>query len=364
MPLERLPSEIVEWIVESLPLRDICSLRLTGRTLASHVVQECFKASLRCKRVEVSRQGLGKFIAGLRRNNLLCLLQRLTMVAPVYNTLELEACLEQRTTTVPQRAPNGRFEELGSRKLGEKEVEQVEKELLLLQHLQRDHSDWLTRGEDVSLLSQALASLAEHGVRLRTICLEVAVFRLDATTPLLPLYGGGWKHIWAAAGSLTKALFASLAASGTCVAELNVFDTARMQRCSVPCDVFSTLDFSSDATRTTLANLESLSISISDKIILQSENEPMNLEDYSSDVNSGNDDWDWGRWRTHEELQSEAERQDNLSGLSSMLHLCSALQMLSISYCKLTRKGDPLPILSDRDSSCDFRSCSSHMCKC
>jgi hypothetical protein len=107
MSLQDLPPELTERIIILLPLSDISSLRLTNRCLASKAAQKHLKASFRTKAVELTEQRLRLFVAVTASGSLGCLLQDLTIIAPVYNTLELTTRIEKKTAKIAQLDENG-----------------------------------------------------------------------------------------------------------------------------------------------------------------------------------------------------------------------------------------------------------------
>jgi hypothetical protein len=102
MSLQDLPPELTERIMIVLPLSDISSLRLTNRCLASKSAQKHLKASFRTKTAELTEQRLRLFVAVTASGTLGCLIQDLTIIAPVYNTLELTTRIEKKTAKVAQ----------------------------------------------------------------------------------------------------------------------------------------------------------------------------------------------------------------------------------------------------------------------
>lgn len=330
MPFEACPPEVIELIVKLLPLHDNCNLRLTSRSLASKATQDHFKANFQAKRVELSRTELHKLVTATESPGLVCLLRQLTLVAPVYNPSELEARLRHKAIDIPSWDEDGLIE-LKSQDLGDEDLRRTKEDLHKLRQLQSEHSDFIERKEDVALLRQALTNLSTHGVTFRSISTHVAVYRIDAITPIRPLYGGGWRHIWKAAAEGVKCLFESLANSGLCVEELDLFSSSEMQRCSLACDQLSSIDFDSASMRSCLENVQVLSMSISDKVIRKSQREPTDFEDYSVT----NELESFGRFRSSEDILEEASAESSFSGLSSMLRHCHQLQDLDISHSEL-----------------------------
>ena len=332
MALEDLPPEILERTVVLLSLRDVCALRLSSRTLASKATQDYFKTFFTRKRVEVTELGLQKFVDCTAAGGLNSLIKHLTLVAPVYNTLELEFGLENKVTTAIVWAEDGSIEDTDSRDLTTEELSQMSMDLPILRTRQEAHAQFVASGGCVTLLAQAFDNLAKHNVALDLVATEVAVYRLDAVTPIPPLYGGGFKYIWQAASDVFHTLFGSIARAGLRVNRLDLFNGPSMHRCSLSCDQFTSVDFDAAALDACLGNLRSLTMSISDKVMKQSSKEPMSLQDYSS---SDPDVWEDNVFATDQELLLEAERRGNFTGICSMLQRCKLLEDLTVSRYSL-----------------------------
>lgn len=305
MSLQDLPPEITERVVVLLPLSDISSLRLTNKRLAWNAAQKHLKASFRAKRVELTEQRLRLFVAVTASDGLGCLLQDLTVVAPVYNTLELTARIGKKTAKVAELDENGRSCRMGRKYLTEEEVRQAELDLAILRRRHAEQLDFKRRGRDVELLSQAFSNLATHGASLRMLRTEVVAYKDDTTTPLLPLFGGSEYPIWTAAAYASHTLFASLANRDLSVRSMNLFNSMRMLRCSLSDDEFNSVDFTSGGLDMSVSHLAELSWSISDTIF-----------DQNSRASSSED----------------ATKEFNFDGLRSLLRTCSSIRKLDLTY--------------------------------
>ncbi|GIZ49487.1 hypothetical protein CKM354_001251700 [Cercospora kikuchii] len=331
MSFVTLPPEIVEQVVTQLPLYDIGSLRLTSRILACNATQDHFKANFYSKSVELTERSLQRFAVAATAGGLVHKLRHLTLVAPVYNTLELEANINRSAIPIPKWDNDGMLERITLENVADEDLQEMVQELETLRQQRSEHSLFTDRGGHVALLSQALGKLKADGFSLQAMTAEVAVYRIDATTPLLPIYGGGWKHIWAAAKTALEAIFGSVARCGLQVQRLNLFNSSRMVRCSISCDKFTYLDFDSAQLGEFLNSLESLSVSISDRIIDVNDMESMDQEDYSSalEVDSG------ATWVPEDEILREARNEQNFAGLAKMFSKCHNLRQLDIAHCDL-----------------------------
>jgi hypothetical protein len=312
MSLQDLPPELIERVVVLLTLSDISSLRLTNRCLASKSAQRHLKASFRAKTVELTEQRLRLFVAVTASGSLGCLIQDLTLIAPVYNTLELTARIEEKTAKIAELDENGRFRRMGRKDLTAEAMRQTELDLVVLQHRLDEQLDLERRQRDVELLRQAFSNLATRGASLRKLRTEVVIYKDNTTTPLLPLFGGSEKLIWASAVHLSRTLFVSLVACDLHIQGLDLFNSMRMLRCSLSYDGLNSVDFASGRLGMSVGHLAELSWSISDKIIDQSPDE-----------------------KSSEEVINESR----LHGLRSLLQTCSSIRKLDLTYFS-TAHGD------------------------
>lgn len=171
---------------------------------------------------------LSSFVAVTTSGGLGCLLQDLTLVAPVYNTSELTAQLEEKVVRFAELDDHGRCAGTDWRDLTEEEMRQTELDLAILEERHAEQLDLLRHQRDVGLLSQAFSNLAAYGASLRMLRIEVEIYKDDTTTPLLPLFGGSWEPTWASAANASRTLFASLAACDLPSQSLNLFNSSRM----------------------------------------------------------------------------------------------------------------------------------------
>jgi len=307
MSLQTLPPELIERVVVPLPLSDIGSLRLTNSCLASNAAQKHLKARFQTKRVEITEERLRSFVAVTASDGLGCLLRDLTLVAPVYNTSELTARLEENAAQLAELDEDGQFVDLDFRDLTDEETRQAKLDLVVLQERLSNQLDLLRHQNDVTLLGQALSNLAKRGGSLRVLRTDVAIYKDDTTTPLLPLFGGSWEPICASAASVTHTVFASLAACDLPVQSLDLFNSRHVLRCSLPCSVLNNIDFTSGRLVSSLGHLTEISLRISDPVVDQSSNE----------------------------TPLEATHQPNLDGLRSFLRTCSSIRTLDLAHFSL-----------------------------
>jgi hypothetical protein len=270
MSLQGLPPELTERIIVLLPLPDICSLRLTNRNLASNTTQKHFKTSFRTKRVQITEQQLSSFVAVTANGGLGCLLQDLTLIAPVYNTSGLTSRIKNKIASFAKLDTNRQYCGSTVRSLSKQEARRARLDLADLQERLAAQLDMIHHRRDVGLLSQALSNLVAHGNSLQMLRVEVEIYKDDATTPLLPLFGGSWKPIWASAANASHTLFASLAACDLRINGMDLFSSTRMFRCSLSCNELNHVDFASVRPGGSLGHLSELSLRVSDQNVNRS----------------------------------------------------------------------------------------------
>lgn len=265
MSLQDLPPELVERVAALLPLHDVCALRLTERAIASKATPEHFKTCFHTKRLEVTESRLRSFVGLTECNGLVCLLKDLTLIQPVYNTLELEARLKNDSTEEVELDDDGGFVELDYRNMTVDETNRMEQDLDTLRHRRKEQLEFQSESTASKLLGKAFANLAKHGTALHRLQVEVLIYQDDAVTPLVPLYGGSWEQIWSSAARISKLVFLSLATSYLSIKSLNLFNSSRMQRCSLSCNELNEVNYGSDDPPFPLDKLEALSLNLSDR---------------------------------------------------------------------------------------------------
>ena len=309
MSLQDLPPELTERVVVLLPLSDINSLRLSNKSLALKTAQKHLKASFRTKRIELTEQRLRSFVAVTASGGLGCLLQDLTLVAPVYNTSTLATRLELKAASFAKLDDDGRFVEREWRNVTDEDRRQIKLDLAVLQERLDEQLDLQHHQRDVELLSQALSNLAMHGASIRMLRTEVTIYEDDITTPLLPLFGGHEGPIWTSTGYLGRTLFTSLAACNLPIQNLNLFNSTRMQRCSLSINDLNNSSFATVGLNSSFGHLVELSLRVSDHHLV-----------------------DHAHQSVDEGLSEKAIQEPNVVGLRSLLRACSFIQKLDLAH--------------------------------
>lgn len=323
-----LANEIIESIVVLLDLPDICNLRLASRLLASKVTQDHFRSFFRSQKIDLTKQSLQAFVDATRSGRLGCLVQDLTLVGIANNPKGLESILQEKTRPVVER--NGPMFMSTGERCSEEELVKAERDLHTINRRREEQQQLREHGRDVELLGEAFANIAAHGKSggLYSLSLEVAMYRDDADEPKRPTSGLGWKYVWQAAADSYKAAMPALAGSGLQVLRLNLFNSEGFIRCSIASNELSILDFEDPGLQTCLRSIKSLSISLSDRIIDETDHDAKRTGDPGDEV-----DWSIApKPRAIEELRAEAADEKNFSGLARLVSLCSNLEELDLHF--------------------------------
>lgn len=179
--LEHLPNEIIDSIASLLELNDIRSLRLTSRSLALGSSGSHFKSYFRRKHVDLTEHALRDFVEETKPGRPGRLLQDLVLVGVVDNTKWLAKRLMDSTNEGTENTPI-------------RPEEQAKAQLNLNVLMQRQILSERMRepGTDVRLLTKAFSNLTADGRSpgLRSLSLQVVVYRVDAEQILPPDTGG------------------------------------------------------------------------------------------------------------------------------------------------------------------------------
>lgn len=334
---EGLPNEIVETIVGYLDLQSIGHLRQTSRTLAAKATQDRFKSFFKSKHVEITRPSLEAFVRATRPGHLGCLLQNLTLVGIVNNTIMLAKLAAKAKEIKDQRDEEDEDDEEDDKtnkgeKDDEESAESIARELAILVERQQDFDDMHEAGTDVDLLREAFNNFQASGKsEISSVSLAIEIYREDPETRVQPgdFKAGSWKMIWQCAAETYRTALLSFGASGLHINDLNVYE--RIQRCSLAGNKIYTLDFTEAGLADVLGSLRSLSMSLSDKIIELSTTDIGDTGDPSDSV-----DWEAAEdTRPVEDVQDEVDRQSNYEGLAILLQQCPRLESLTLHHFQL-----------------------------
>ncbi|KAK4556204.1 hypothetical protein LTR86_006901 [Recurvomyces mirabilis] len=325
---EDCPPEIIENICRLLDLGAVCHLRQTCRELASKATQDHFKSFLQCKEVSITPDGLQRFAMATNSNLVSSALQRLRMTGIINNTLRLAATASDEDLEDDVRGDAERY-------------------LDILKQRRKEYDEMHSAGLDILTLAEAFRNLVTCSVRsgtLLSISLNIVAYRTDSEQRLRPSTRGSWKMIWERTASTYRTCMRALLQSGLQIIALDVF--TEQERCSLACNEMSEM-IPTDG-MPSLSSLKSLKLSLSDRLIEESEWEAEQTGDSADEI-----DWevdDTGD-RSHDELAKQAADESNYSGLAHLLSSCPAVEDLNLHHYSLKTRF-PVSLHKERYLQC------------
>ncbi|KAK4507757.1 hypothetical protein PRZ48_001492 [Zasmidium cellare] len=335
-----LANEIVESIVVLLNLPDICNLRLAGRLVATKVTQDHFKSFFRSKTIDLTKSSLEDFVAATQPHLLGCLVQDVTLIGIANNPRGLESILRKKTRPVVER--NGPMFMSTEERCSDEELAKAERDLATINRRREEHQQLRETGQDVKHLGEAFTNLAANGKGpLCSLSLEVVMYRDDADEKQRPVSGLGWKYTFQAATDAFQTTMPALAASGLQVQRLNLFNPENFLRCSIPSNELSVVDLSDPSLQNALQSIKSLSLSLSDRVLNETDKDASRTGDPGDDI-----DWSIApKARPIEDLRAEAADETNFLGLANLVSLCTNLEELDLHFFNLA-----ISVLTSEDS--------------
>ncbi|KAF7117606.1 hypothetical protein CNMCM5793_006698 [Aspergillus hiratsukae] len=306
--LESCPPEIIGCIVRLLDLTDVGNLRLTSRCLRSKATQGQFRSCFRSKRVKVTGPQLKNLAIVTQHGWLGCEINDLTLVGVVNNTERLEEAVWDNPDD-PKKT-----------------------DLETLQQRRRDYEQLLESGELVHILGNVFKNIAANNstAKLSSLSLELIVYLSNAKDELAPLAGGPWRPIWQMAAETHRIVFSALTDSNLEINSLNIFKRAGLHRCSIAGNELSSIDYAAEGLVIPLRSLESLSISVSERILDVTLDDLLN-DDSEYEVTSEDED------QAREEATMKANDERNFTGLASLIQACRNLKHLDIHHYRVKR---------------------------
>jgi hypothetical protein len=339
-PLQALPPEIFESINVLLSLRDLSNVRLVSRSMASKATQDRFASFVRSRSVELTRPTLETMAALTAEGRIGCLIQDLTLAGVVYNTAGLQHQLQVGTKTMLERGceASGMLDESTERPT-ETELARATAALNTMQSKQADYDQLHDVGGDVvALLAGIFQNIAANTKRhgLASLSLDVREYRQDAQTPQPASDRLAWRSVWHIAEQTFHTVTRSLGATLLPIQDLNLFCNDFSGRCSLQCNQLSRCDWSANGVVSTLASVESLAISISDRVLDETAHDALATGDPVERVSPITDTG--GLLPNVEELEKQANEDQNFDGLVTLLNSCQNLKKLDLRRCHVRRR--------------------------
>ena len=342
-PLEALPPEIFETINVHLGLRDLFNVRLASRSLASKATQDHFGSFVRSRRVELTRPALETMAALTAKGRIGCFVEEFTLAGVVYNTAGLQHQLQAGTKTMLGRGceESGMLDEPAEPGT-EAELARATAALNTMQSKQADYDQLHKSGGDVALLAEVFQNLAANTKRhgLVSLSLDVTEYRQDAQTPQPAPDRLAWRSIWQIAEQTFHTIRCSLGAASIQTQELNLFCNDFSGRCSLECNQLSRCDWRTEGVVFTLANVESLAICISDRVLDETAHDALATGDPVERMSSIADTS--SLLPNLEALEKQAKEDQNFDGLVALLKSCSKLKKLDLRRCYVRRRRSKL----------------------
>lgn len=346
-PFESLPVEVFEAINTLLDLKDLCNIRLTSRTGASKATQDHFGSFLRSRRIELTRPALEVMAEMTGKGRVGSFVEELALVGIVFNTAGLDHQLQKGTKTMVRRGSEGsgvmdKPTEAGTAK----DLEHTAAELDQMRRLRDDYSQFHDSGA-VASLTGIFENLAANTKRrgLASLSIDVAEYRHDATTPQPASHRYAWRSVWRTAEATFHTFIRSLGVvtSRLPIKQLNFFYNELSGHCSLQCNQLSRCDWHASGLTSTLAGLESLSLSISDRVLDETAHDAVATGDPVERLPDWNAEAYTGKLLDNiDELKSQASADENFHGLVTLLNNCPKLRKLDLRRCFIRRRRSEL----------------------
>lgn len=268
-----------------------------------------------------------------------CFVEELTLAGVVYNTAGLHHQLQMGTKTMLGRGCEG------SGMLDEPKEQATAAELshvaTALDRMRETHVDYIQfheSGDDVTLLTAVLENLASNTKRrgLASLKLDVAEYRQDTKTTQPASNRLAWKSVWHMAEQTFQIFAVALGAARLPIQELNFFCNDFSGHCSLQCHQLSRCEWETSGVIFALASVESLSISLSDRVLNETTHDALATGD---PVERKVPTPDADKFTSSlGELKKQAAEVDNFSGLVTLLNSCKRLRRLELRRCYVRQR--------------------------
>jgi hypothetical protein len=273
-----------------------------------------------------------------------CLVQDLTLAGVVYNTAGLQHQLQVGTKTMLERGceASGMLDESTERPT-ETELARATAALNTMQSKQADYDRLHDVGGDVvALLAGIFQNIAANTKRhgLASLSLDVREYRQDAQTPQPASDRLAWRSVWHMAEQTFHTVTRSLGATLLPIQDLNLFCNDFSGRCSLQCNQLSRCDWRAKGLVFTLTGVESLELSISDRVLDETAHDTLATGDPVERLSPITDTG--GLLPNLEELEKQANEDQNFDGLITLLNSCQKLRKLDLRRCHVRRRRSDL----------------------
>ncbi|KAK5561942.1 hypothetical protein LTR46_000747 [Exophiala xenobiotica] len=295
--LDDCSPEILGIVLAQLNRQDAGALRQCSRWLASICMENRhFKSLFDSKRVEVTERGLEDLAKFTKPGRIGALLQKLTVIGLATNVWS------------GHRPPR-----------------------LIKCH---KHST----EDERKLLSEAFRTIAthSHSGKLASLTLKVDLIEDGEKVPDCELWRYDFKFSWYAAARVFDLAWRALAMSALQVEGLNIFSDIEMRSGALSCELLTELDWEDPGLLKSFASIQSLSMSLSTRLIEEYEPEEDENEvgEHGTD-RGGRDRRESPKRREVDDLRAEVANEKNFIGLGKLLRHCQQLSNVDIHYATL-----------------------------
>lgn len=332
-PSESLPLEVFEAINVLVDLRDLCSVHLASRSMAALATGDHFGSFLRSRCVEMTRPALQIMADFTAQGRIGCFVEDLRLAGVVYNTAGLQQQLQMGTKFMLGRGceGSGMLDE-PSEPANAAELAHAAAELNTMRDKYADYEQLHGSGSDVALLTDVFNNLAANTERrgLISLSIDVVEYRQDTKTTQPAPDRLAWRSVCHMAEQTFHTFTLALGGALLPIRELNFFCNDFSGRCSIQCHQFSRCDWNAGGIGFTLATVESLSISISDRVLDETAHNALSTGDPIERVSSTAGGDAGSLLPNPEKLKKQSTEDENCSGLVTLLNSCKKLSKLDL----------------------------------
>jgi hypothetical protein len=324
------PTEIVDQITAHVDLATFLSLRLTSRTLCSRCSQSRqFASYFSCGHVDLTESSLQNFAAITSYpHSPAHKLDDLIVTGLVFNPGKLAKQQIYKTNLSIAYKPD-RFTEA--------EQARNDRDLRTLDHSLAAHYALQDSGADIKLLAKAFGNLARFGkATLKSLALDVRVFKDDAQTRFTPEDSGSGRSVFAVAAYAFRTTIQALAVAEP-VLRVESFDAySGLRECSIPCNEIQR-GLEGVENEHTLSEafrgVKTAMVSISERIVDGSTRDAQRSDDRDHQLVPPRDSVQF----RPDQLKAMALDEKNWSGLASILVRMEGLKELWVQWYRLVR---------------------------
>lgn len=270
-----------------------------------------------------------------------CFVEELTLAGVVYNTAGLQHQLQMGTKfMLGRRCEGSGMLDEPSEPANAAELAHAAAELNTMRNKHADYEQLHASGSDVALLTDVFNNFAANTKRrgLISLSIDVVEYRQDTKTTQPASGRLAWRSVWHMAEQTFHTFTLALGGALLPIRALNFFCNDVSGRCSIQCHQLSRCDWSASGIVFNLATVESLSISISDRVLDETAHDALSTGDPVERASSTAGGDTGSLLPNLEELKKQATEDENCSGLVTLLNSCKKLSKLDLRRCYVRRR--------------------------